>query len=1203
MEMRALRRRTGSLRAVVAAALLLLALGACVRLPAAAGATLLPNLVADPPDTQSIATDTSTGTPRLLLRFNGYIHNKGPGAVDFRGSREAPKVSQSVTEEVEKAREKEEPLPQKVEEELAIPPMKTFQRLFTTNAEEKNIERAHVDEPSSGELVYSSADGHHHWHLQKIARYSLWNASKTAEVAPAQKVGFCLDDSQHVETSIGPSSAVYSDNVAPFREFCQRYRPNATSLFEGISVGWRDVYSSSLAFQWVDLTNVLPGEYWLREDVNPLAFVKETGGENVPVYSNTATVVPGFDALAQTTETPAGVAKTVTLTSRAFNDSGKPTYKIVSGPGHGALGAINSEGAVVYTPTAGFTGQDSFTYSAADPSSKFPENPAVATVSIEVTSSTQPAVSIEGAPASMQAGSSVQLTAKVVNDSPTVTWGASAGTVTSEGRYTAPSEVPAAGKVTVTATTSKGAKAEKTIEVTPATGSKGLLVGDATANYSVSDQTGAGREESFQFTAKATGTLEELLFRTNATANTGVTGVVLAVFAENAGVPGEVLGSATASGAPAVSSWIKATGLSVHVTSGTKYWLIALPLGSGFLHYNVSKAVGAGTGNLETIAGGMTKATAQTSWATFNQGPVGFQANGTAGEAPASVVIEGAPASMQAGSSVQLTAKVVNDSPTVTWGASAGTITSEGRYTAPSEVPAGGKVTVTATTSKGAKAEKTIEVTAPAPSVVIEGAPASMQAGSSVQLTAKVVNDSPTVTWGASAGTVTSEGRYTAPSEVPAAGKVTVTATTSKGAKAEKTIEVTPATGSKGLLVGDATANYSVSDQTGAGREESFQFTAKATGTLEELLFRTNATANTGVTGVVLAVFAENAGVPGEVLGSATASGAPAVSSWIKATGLSVHVTSGTKYWLIALPLGSGFLHYNVSKAVGAGTGNLETIAGGMTKATAQTSWATFNQGPVGFQANGTTAAAPALARALTVARATASPGRVAVAGAPQVVTSGTAVQLNAITAGASGPVSWTSSAGSIAADGLFVAPRVDAPTAVTIDAAASGARGEPVHVVIAPAPADAAAPTAASVSATGLGGAGQGLGAMSAMIFNRELVITTAAGRAGIATIAADAGGRLLGSCSSVTPAGVGVTCRLSLRGASLHAQIRVSAVLRSGHRVLGSRSVAGVPLPMMKLMARLPRLVGGGMSSMFSYICSPALRAGGSGAIASLP
>ena len=60
-----------------------------------------------------------------------------------------------------------------------------------------------------------------------------------------------------------------------------------------------------------------------------------------------------------------------------------------------------------------------------------------------------------------------------------------------------------------------------------------------------------------------------------------MTGLVLAVFAENGGKPGAVLGQGTASGTPAVSSWIKVSGLSVAVTSATKYWLVALPTGSG----------------------------------------------------------------------------------------------------------------------------------------------------------------------------------------------------------------------------------------------------------------------------------------------------------------------------------------------------------------------------------------------------------------------------------------------------------------------------------------------------------------------------------------------------------------------------------------------------------------------------------------------
>ena len=53
---------------------------------------LLPDVVADPPDNISVAVseETPTESPRgaqLLLRFNGYVHNIGPGALDFRGSR------------------------------------------------------------------------------------------------------------------------------------------------------------------------------------------------------------------------------------------------------------------------------------------------------------------------------------------------------------------------------------------------------------------------------------------------------------------------------------------------------------------------------------------------------------------------------------------------------------------------------------------------------------------------------------------------------------------------------------------------------------------------------------------------------------------------------------------------------------------------------------------------------------------------------------------------------------------------------------------------------------------------------------------------------------------------------------------------------------------------------------------------------------
>jgi hypothetical protein len=394
---------------------------------------LLPNLVADPPNNVTLETSStegglkSSGEPKLLLRFNGYIHNVGPGALEFRGYRNSPSE-----------------------------PMKAFQRVY-------NSDGSYREEPSSAELVYATADGHEHWHLQRAAKYSLWNSARTAEAAPAQKVGFCLDDSEHVDP-FGPGEAVYSE--ANGREFCRQHQPEATRLFEGISVGWRDRYDASLAFQWVDASSVLPGEYWLREDVNPTGVIKETGGPNQPTYATSHTIIPGFDALAQAPGTPAGKPVAITLTSQPWNDSATPKYTIVSGPQHGTLSTL-VKNQLTYTPEAGYYGFDSFTFSAADPHSEFPRSPAVATVAIESGTGEPASVAIQGAPSSMIAGTSVQLSALVTRDSHPVTWSASAGSISAGGLYTAPSAPPTGGTVIVTAHTSRGAHDQATISILP----------------------------------------------------------------------------------------------------------------------------------------------------------------------------------------------------------------------------------------------------------------------------------------------------------------------------------------------------------------------------------------------------------------------------------------------------------------------------------------------------------------------------------------------------------------------------------------------------------------------------------------------------------------------------------------------------------------------------------------------------------------
>jgi hypothetical protein len=426
----------------------------------------LPDLVVDEPDYVSLGVSgKKPGEPaesKLLLRFNGYLHNKGPGALDFRGSREAPPNLS----------------------EPAVPKMNVFQRIYEypTTSGEPPSNPPFTDEPSNGVMEYVETDGHEHWHLQHIAFYSLWNAAKTAEVAPAQKVGFCLEDSEHREPGIGPNEAVYSD--ATGRNFCEQKKPAATSLYEGISEGWRDLYGRELAFQWVDASDVLPGEYFLRAEADPEHVLKQAPGEKPPVFKHQATIIPGYDAQAQTQSTVEGQPLELALDATTWAAKEEPgetetekeekadekpsaaaAFKIVSGPSHGTLGPLAGNH-VTYLPASGFQGVDSFTFSAGDPGSAFPTHPAIATVTISV-GELAPTVSIGGAPASMIAGTAVQLSASVGNDSPSVTWSANSGSISSTGLYTAPPVPPAGGAATIVAQTARGARDERHIAILP----------------------------------------------------------------------------------------------------------------------------------------------------------------------------------------------------------------------------------------------------------------------------------------------------------------------------------------------------------------------------------------------------------------------------------------------------------------------------------------------------------------------------------------------------------------------------------------------------------------------------------------------------------------------------------------------------------------------------------------------------------------
>jgi hypothetical protein len=447
--------RRHTVRRVVAGALAVLACLSAAHgtfAQPARAAEALPDLVADPPRWPFLEQYTDTGGTRLLLRFDGFIRNAGAGAAEMRGSARTGLVMGTVD-----------------------------QRIFNTDS-------SWTDESQpAAQIQFEPEDGHDHWHLREAARYSLWNLAQSAEVAPAMKVGFCLTDSERMDAN-APADPVYTTSTI---RFCEHHDPNVAGVYMGISPGWRDLYDSGLAFQWVDVSDVSPGRYWLHAQVDPNNVIRESDELNPPAVSENSPIVPGYVAEQVTQQgLESGAPATVTLASDSWGAPGARQFRVESPPAHGTLGVAAGtwfDGpAITYTPDAGYEGSDSFSFSARDSSSQFPVHPVIATVALGVERAQQ-AVAISGAPAQLYTGTSAQLSSTVTHGPPQVTWSvggvvggnATLGKISATGLYHAPAKAPPGGRVAIRATGSSGAFAEVKVAVvkappgTPAPGSDG----------------------------------------------------------------------------------------------------------------------------------------------------------------------------------------------------------------------------------------------------------------------------------------------------------------------------------------------------------------------------------------------------------------------------------------------------------------------------------------------------------------------------------------------------------------------------------------------------------------------------------------------------------------------------------------------------------------------------------------------------------
>jgi hypothetical protein len=392
-------------------------LAAAAPVPAARAA--LPDLVADPPGSPYLQEWDFEGSRHRLLRFDGYIRNVGPGRLQVEGSRNADGVMSAVSQRTF------EPMAA-----FAIPAL----------------------------LLYEENDGHRHWHLRNAARYSLWSLDGAAEVARSSKIGFCLVDAIQVA----------EDAPGSYWDSCRANEPGAPNVTMGLSAGWSDHYDDELWMQWVDVSDVAPGRYRLRSEVDPDGVVREAQEANAP--ADTTVEIPGWVARRLDVERAEGTTWVRLAADAVGGGLGPPRFRIVEGPRHGTLDVPVGEwlaGDVVgYTPAPGAPAKDGFTYSVRERDGRFPLAPPSAAVTIRGAGGQPPIVAAErvdvsGAPARMVVATSVQLAASV----PGVTWSASTGQVSPGGLFTGPRSP---GFAVVRATAPSGAFGEASIRIVAA---------------------------------------------------------------------------------------------------------------------------------------------------------------------------------------------------------------------------------------------------------------------------------------------------------------------------------------------------------------------------------------------------------------------------------------------------------------------------------------------------------------------------------------------------------------------------------------------------------------------------------------------------------------------------------------------------------------------------------------------------------------
>lgn len=220
-------------RRVMMVAVALAALTLVSPAPVAAATPRLPDLGMAPLSDFRIETSP---TGQKLLRFTALVVNVGAGPFDLEGRR----PNATATD------------------------MRVKQRLFNDDGTKTTL--------STNATMFYSGDGHNHWHVRDLQRYTINSIDADSELGAGAKTGFCFFDGVAFRTSLPKSP--------PRPRYSSCGTQASTKVGMGLSVGWGDVYTWNLAFQWIDISALPAGDYRMRAQADPKGLFTEANTAN-----------------------------------------------------------------------------------------------------------------------------------------------------------------------------------------------------------------------------------------------------------------------------------------------------------------------------------------------------------------------------------------------------------------------------------------------------------------------------------------------------------------------------------------------------------------------------------------------------------------------------------------------------------------------------------------------------------------------------------------------------------------------------------------------------------------------------------------------------------------------------------------------------------------------------------------------------------